>query len=146
MKKNILAITLLLTLVAAVAAAQPFAPNAAPGPRAAMVLGRFLELTPDQVAAWKQIHQDTAATIKPLAEKQAGLRKDLQTALQAATPDPTAVGKISIALHDVGEQIRTAREASQSKLRDTLTADQKVKYDAFEAAMKALRPRPGPRG
>jgi len=136
-----LSIAILLLLVAASLAAQP-APNAQAA-RGAVVLAKYLELTPDQVAAWKQIRTDTAAALRPIGEQRRDLRKQLETAMTAATPDATTVGKLTLSLHALRGQAKTIREASRTKLRDVLTAEQKTKFDAFEAAAKALRPRPG---
>jgi len=128
-------IALLLLLVAASLVAQPAQPPR-PG---VVVLVKYLELTPDQIASWKQIRTETATTVQPLAQQARELAKQLETALSAATPDPTAVGKLAISLHATREQIKAARDAADGKLRATLTADQKTKFDAFQAAAKALR-------
>jgi len=135
-----LSIAILLLLVAASLAAQP-APNAQAARGA--VLAKYLELTPDQVAAWKQIRTDTAAALRTIGEQRRDLRKQLETAMTAATPDAATVGKLTLSLHALRGEAKTIREASRTKLRDVLTAEQKTKFDAFEAAAKALRPRPG---
>jgi len=135
-----LSIAILLLLVAASLAAQP-APNAQAA--RGVVLAKYLELTPDQVAAWKQIRTDTAAALRPIGEQARDLRKQLETAMTAANPDAATVGKLTLSLHSLRGQAKTIREASRTKLRDVLTAEQKTKFDAFEAAAKALRPRPG---
>jgi len=135
-----LSIAILLLLVAASLAAQP-APNAQAA--RGVVLAKYLELTPDQVAAWKQIRTDTAAALRPIGEQARDLRTQLETAMTAATPDATTVGKLTLSLHALRGEAKTIREASRTKLRDVLTAEQKTKFDAFEAAAKALRPRPG---
>jgi Spy/CpxP family protein refolding chaperone len=127
MKTKLIAI--LLILIAAVAIAQPAA-------RPGAVLAKYLDLTPDQAAAWKQIHTDTAAVVQPLATTERATRKQIETALQAATPDPAAIGKLTITLHATRDQIRAAHEASKAKLVAVLTAEQKTKFEAFEAAAK----------
>jgi Spy/CpxP family protein refolding chaperone len=137
MKIRMLA-ALSILLVATAALAQP-APAPPPAPAPARVLAHYLELTPDQVAAWKQIHTDTATTIEPLAAAARGEQQQLAAALQAATPDPPTVGKLAITLHATREQIRTARADSRTKLMAVLTPEQKVKFEAFEAAAKAMR-------
>jgi len=100
---------------------------------------KYLELTPDQISAWKQIRTDTEATVRPLAQQARDLAKQLETALTAATPDATAVGKLAISLHATRAQLKAARDAADTKLRATLNDEQKTKYDAFKAAAKALR-------
>ncbi len=97
-------------------------------PRAAR-LARYLDLTPDQVTAWKQIHTDAAATIQPLAAAQRETRQQLEAALKAPSPDPAAVGKLTIVLHATRAQIRAARAAEREKFAAVLTPEQKAKLD-----------------
>ena len=138
MKIRLIVVAAAIALVlAAVASAQPH-----PAAAAARVLGTYLQLTPDQVTAWKQIHADTAATVKPLAAQAANLRKQLE-----AATDPAEIGKLTLDLRAVRDQIKSAHDAAKTKLLATLTADQKTKYEAFEAAAAFLRAqRPGRRG
>lgn len=136
MKRSLVLLAVAALALASVAVAQP-----APPPRGAAALANYLQLTPDQIAAWKQIHTETAATVQPLAQNARDLQKQLHAAVTAATPDATAVGQLTLSLHSVREQIRAAREASQTKLRAVLTDAQKAKYDAFIAATQFLRRR-----
>ncbi len=139
--KKLLVAFLAISLLAAGAAIAQMPQNA---PRPAARLANYLQLTPDQVAAWKQISTDTAAAVKPLAENAQSLQKQLQTALQSTSPDPAAVGKLAIAVHAARDQVKALRDAAKSKREAVLTADQKVKLDAFEAAMafgRQQRPR-----
>jgi len=135
MKKLTIGIAALF--VAAAAMAQT-APPPAP-PRAAKALADYLQLAPDQISAWKQINQDTAAAVRPLAENARDLHAQLQDALNAATPDPAAVGKLALSMHGVQEQIRTLREDAQNKRIALLTPDQRTKFDAFQAAARTIR-------
>ena len=137
MRKTI-SIFIVALLIAAVAAAQP-----APG-RPGKVLAGYLQLTPDQITAWQQINKDTAAALKPLASNARDLRTQLQTALSAATPDEAAIGRLAVSLHAVQEQIRAARQDAQNKRLAVLTADQRTKLDAIQAAMKFMRQQRGP--
>lgn len=126
-------------LVAVTAAAQPFPPEGPQAVRPQAALAKYLALTPEQVTAWQQIAQDEAAAIKPLAENVRDLQKQLETALQATTPDPLAVGKLAVSIHSVRDQIRAANESAKAKRIAALTADQKVKFDAFQAALQFVR-------
>ncbi len=103
-------------------------------------MAHYLELTPDQVTAWKQVRSDSAAEIKPLAQNAQDLRQQLDAAMSAATPDPAAVGKLSMELRSAHQQLRAAREATAAKLEATLTPEQKAKFEAFQAARKSMRP------
>ncbi len=133
-------ILILLLLVTGISWAQPVQRPA--GPR---VLAAYLQLTPDQVAAWKQMHSDTAAAVKPLVANAMDLRKQLRAALEATPPDPATIGKLAIALHAARNQVRDARQTSKTKLLALLTPEQKTKFAAFEAAASFIRqPRRSP--
>ncbi len=126
-------------LMAAMVVAQPAPPARHGG--GAQALAKYLALTTEQISAWQQIAKDTAATIKPLAENARDLQTQLDTALNVATPDPLAVGKLAVSLHSVRQQIRAAEESAKTKRLALLTADQKVKFEAFQAANAFLHQR-----
>lgn len=102
------------------------------------VIGKYLQLTPDQIASWKQINTDTSATVQPRAAKAKGLQKQLAAALDA-NADSATVGNLTLALHDTRAQIRAARQAANAKRTVVLTAEQKTKFEAFQAAVQFLR-------
>jgi Spy/CpxP family protein refolding chaperone len=122
-----------LLFLAAIANAQPM-PR---GPQHAVA--EYLQLTPEQLTSWQQIQKDTVAAVEPLVTKVRDLRSQLDAALKAATPDATAVGKLAISLHATQEQIRAAHDAAKAKRLAVLTADQKTKFEALEAAGAFMR-------
>jgi len=138
MKSRTIGIGIALVMIAGMAFAQ--APAGPPRPGLA-ALANYLQLTPDQKTAWRQIHEDTAALIKPLRENAIDLAKQLHTAIAASTPDHAAIGKLVLALHSVRDEIRATRKSSEEKLAAVLTAEQKTKFEAFLAAGKAMRHR-----
>ncbi|HYM61644.1 MAG TPA: periplasmic heavy metal sensor [Thermoanaerobaculia bacterium] len=136
---SVAAVALLLT--AALATAQPLSNAQNPGAGRARLVA-YLQLTPDQITAWKQIHQDTAAAVKPLVEQARDLRTQLGAAVKAATPDPATVGKLTLEIRSVREKIHATRSESKDKLLAVLTAEQKTKFEAFLAARASMRHRP----
>lgn len=143
MKKRLVVTITTIALLAAAAAIAQAPPQHPQRPEA--VLGAYLQLTPDQITAWQQIAKDTATAVKPLADNVAELEKQLDTALQASSPDAAAVGKLVISIDSTRAQIRALREGAKSKRAAVLTPDQKLKFDAFEAAVAFLeKPRPRP--
>lgn len=135
MKKTLVAV-LAVALIAGAAFAQagPQHPQ-----RSQAVLAHYLQLTQDQVTAWQQIDKDTAAAVKPLAQQAHDLQTQVKTALQGTNPDPAAVGKLVVAADAARDQIKALRDTAKTKRLAVLTADQKTKYDAFEAAAQFLR-------
>ena len=136
LNRSVLTLVVLLTAVVAMAQRGPGGP---PPDGGEVALARYLQLTPDQIASWKQIHMDTAEAMKPLAETARGLREQIDTALDAATPDPLAVGKLAVSLDAVRDQMKALREDSQSKRLAVLTPEQKTKFEAFEAAAAFMK-------
>lgn len=144
MKHRWIPIAVLALFVGAIAMAQM---GPGPGPAGPRALANYLQLTPDQVTAWQQINKDTQTAVTPLQTNARDLRQQLNTALTGGSPDPAAVGRLAISLHNVQEQVRTLHEDAKSKRLALLTADQKTKLAAFEAAVQFMRqPRRMPMG
>ena len=108
-------------------------------PKPAAVLAQYLQLTPDQAAAWKQIRSDAVTAAKPLVADLRDLRQQLAAAVKAN--DEAAAGKLTLQIALAREQLRAAREAANAKLEAVLTPDQKTKFEAFQAAVEFLKQR-----
>lgn len=147
--KRILTILSLVTAMAASAVAQP-APPPPGGPRHD-VLAEYLQLTADQKTAWANARKDFETAVQPLHDKEKATHEQIDAALAAATPDPTAIGNLMLSMRAIHEQIKAAHDALEQKLASVLTPEQKAKFDAFNAARKAAGPHgprpgsPGPR-
>ncbi|MEO6912125.1 MAG: Spy/CpxP family protein refolding chaperone [Edaphobacter sp.] len=91
--------------------------HAGPGRRGGQVamLTKRLDLTPDQVTQVKAINADTMSQMK-------ALREDTTTAKA-----------------DKRSKMMEIRQASQDKIRNILTDEQKTKFDAMQAKMQARR-------
>jgi len=94
----------------------------------------YLGLTEEQQSQWKAAHEQLRSTVEPLMKEGHALRDKMRSALDAPKPDPTAVGKLAIAEHDVHKRIRAGHEAVETQLTASLTPEQKTRYDAFKAA------------
>jgi Spy/CpxP family protein refolding chaperone len=138
--------------VAAVAMAAPVAlvfaqgqdrpMRGARGGRDGSRLAAALELTTEQQATWKELHQKHQTEMKASREQGMALHKALRETVDAANPDATAIGKAHIALKKHQDKMKAAREEFQKELEATLTEEQKTKFEAIQA----LRPRwRGPR-
>lgn len=153
-RKAFLFISLLLVAIAFGAYAQrgpmPIAgPNGGGpgfgGPAASDSLAEYLALTSDQKIAWQTMQSDLRTAIEGLHEQERALGEQLHTALDAGSTDAAALGNLLIQMRAIRTQIETARDAADAKFEASLTADQKVKYAAFQAASDFLRQR-GPGG
>ena len=141
MRKTILAVlgAVVIALGVAPAAATAQAPprgGRGPWMGQADRMARFLGLTDQQQADIKKLMEAGRGDRQALWEKLKTNRDAMQQALDNANPDPAAVGELAIDAHKLHLQMRALRDAQQKAIRDLLTPDQKVKFDA----MKALRP------
>ena len=139
MKRRLIPMAAAIVLITTAALAQrPMREAGAnPGMRGPQALAKYLGLSDDQIAAAKQIHADTQAAIKPLAEQVKTTRQQLDAALDAASPDPAAVGALAISMHQTIVQIRAVRDAGEAKFVALLTPDQKTKFADFQAMRQA---------
>jgi Spy/CpxP family protein refolding chaperone len=124
------------------------APQAGDEPRAVRRAGRagrggaalaeYLGLTEQQKASWRALHEQRREQMKPILEEGQALRKRLREAVEAPSPDPTAVGEATLALKAHRRKMQAEREAFQAKLEGLLDPAQREKLQAFEAARRTL--------
>jgi hypothetical protein len=118
----------------------------APGPNNSP-LADYLALTTEQKNAWETIQSDFRATAETLHAQERTLGEQLKTALDGT--DATTIGTLMLQIRAIHEQIHAAKEAADAKFAALLTADQKVKFAAFQAAVEFLQhrgPDAGPGG
>ncbi len=133
---SVLALLLLLVPLAAEAAAKPDPEQLFRNPRA---LARFLKLTPEQTATFKQLYNQLQQTLKPIREQQKALYEELHAQLDQENPDPCAVGATQIALYEGREDIRAAFETFDTAFSAILTPEQLAKWETLKEALKMLR-------
>lgn len=114
------------------------------GPRMGRAEGmaRFLGLSEAQKTQVRELMEARRTEHEALREKLDQNRDELKKALEAASPDPVAVGEIAIEGHRLHEQGRALRDAQDQAVSKVLTPEQQAKFDA----MKALRDEGGPMG
>ena len=138
MRKTILAVlggaALALVLGAVAGSAQPPPPGErGPGMVRPDAMARFLALSEQQQEQVRKLMDEQRPEHEALREKLEKNRDLLQQALESANPVPEAVGELAIEGHRLREQQRALREAQEKALRDLLTAEQRVKFDALKA-------------
>ncbi|MEA2572366.1 MAG: Heavy-metal resistance [Acidobacteriota bacterium] len=142
-------IALILTLVLATATAAftqqgPPPGGGPPRPAGPDPLIAYLNLTAEQKAAWEAARAAFETSTQPLFEKQREAQEQLGTLLEGKSTDSCAIGTQMIAIRTIGDQIKAAHDALDAKFEASLTAEQKSKYEAFEAAVQFLRDHEGP--
>lgn len=99
----------------------------------------FLGLSQDQISRLHTLNRDFARSNAPDRQQARQKFQALHDAMQAANPDPAAVGRAFLE----AQQMRKANEQKMSEARqnalNVLTADQRAKLAELENAMK-LRP------
>lgn len=138
MRKTILAVlggaAVVLVVGAAAGSAQPPPPGErGPGMGRPDGTARFLALSEAQQEQVRKLMDEQRPEHEALREKVERNRELLEQALEAASPDPAAVGELAIEGHRLREQGRALREAQEKALRALLTAEQRVRFDALKA-------------
>jgi Spy/CpxP family protein refolding chaperone len=101
-------------------------------------LKTYLSLTDAQVTALQQLRkqerQDLSATFQDLGAKQRALRDAIASSKDAAT-----IGQLQLDIETLRKKIQDTQTSYQAQAVNGLTADQKVKLQALQAAA-ALQP------
>jgi Spy/CpxP family protein refolding chaperone len=101
-------------------------------------LKTYLSLTDAQVTALQQLRkqerQDLSATFQDLAAKQRALRDAVTSSKDAAT-----IGQLQLDIEGLRKKIQDTQTSYQAQAVNSLTADQKTKLQALQAAA-ALQP------
>ncbi len=125
---------------------EPGGARAAWRARGGQRLAQYLGLNEQQQAQWKALHQQQRERMKPLMEEGRTLRQQLRQALDAAQPDPRAVGQATIALKAHRDKVRTERQQFREQLAGLLDPQQKQKLEALEQARRMMGRGRGGRG
>jgi Spy/CpxP family protein refolding chaperone len=105
-------------------------------------MARYLGLSADQQTQLKALHDEQRPQIQTLGQQLRENHERLQQALEAASPDPAAVGTIVIQGHALQQQMRKLHADADQAVRALLSPDQQTKFDALQA----LRGERGPMG
>ena len=144
--KRIVAVLLSLTFVVAASAQVRRGPGGPPpgmpglGGSRVNPLAEYLSLTAAQQASWETIQSELHASMRALHDQERALAEQLRDANDAAT-----IGGLVLQIRGLATQRDAAKDAADAKFAALLTADQQVKFAAFEAAAEFLRQR-GPGG
>jgi Spy/CpxP family protein refolding chaperone len=95
-------------------------------------LAAALDLTDDQTAEAKKIHQEIFAKAKPIMEQHQQQMEEVFALLDGDSPDATEVGNKMIAAHASKKQIQALHEDGMARFSTLLTAEQKAKLDEIK--------------
>ena len=109
-------------------------------------LTRALDLTSEQQVTLGRLQQELEATVQPLAAGMRTAHQQLRTLLDAASPDPAAVGTQAIAIDQARDEMRVAWERFETDFTATLTETQRAIYQALREERHDRGPFRGHRG
>lgn len=116
-------------------------------------LAYFLDLTEAQITEAQAIFEAARTAAEPLRTARRDLAGQLREALDAAEPDPAAVGALTIALHDNGEALRALLQGAIEDFEAILTPEQLERFEVLRDARRVFGRRhhrgpdgPGPGG
>lgn len=129
-----LALCAVLMLGATVLLAQPgFHHRGGPGKGGhADFLARALDLTDEQKAAAKEIHEGVEAKSEPLTEQHREQMEEIHALLDSANPDATQIGQKMIAAHATRQQLKALHQETMAKFSALLNAEQLEKFKGFQ--------------
>lgn len=126
-----------LVFLTAPVAAQPNGGSDVPGLPGPLL--RFLELTEEQRGALKTLQAELRDTVRPLAESKREVGAQLAEAVGSDAPDPLTVGELVLANRALDREIGAARRTFQESFLELLTDAQRLRYQAFQAALHVLQ-------
>ncbi len=101
------------------------------GGRCGERLVRSLDLTTEQQATLEALRNDTAESVRPLAEQMRALHGQIETAADGASPDACALGGLVLQGKSIRSQIEDVRKAAEAKFVEQLSDAQKATYANF---------------
>ncbi|HSS49357.1 MAG TPA: periplasmic heavy metal sensor [Thermoanaerobaculia bacterium] len=106
----------------------------------AAFLAKALNLTADQQAAAKKLHEDLAAKAQPLMAQHRQQMQEIHALLDGGSADAAEIGQKTIDAHATGQQLKALHDDFKTKFSALLSPDQLAKFQQMQAA------RPGHRG
>ncbi len=130
-----LAMLPLAALSVALAQAPPPAP--APGRAGGLAeLKRYLNLDDAQIQQINQARREALQGTQPPAKQLVQAQRELREMLQSPNPDPAAIGKKTLEVQSLREQLRNSRQTVSQAVLNVLTPDQRAKLADLEQAIK----------
>ncbi len=133
-----LALCAVLMLGATVLLAQPgFHHRGGPGKGGhADFLARALDLTDEQKAAAKEIHEEAEAKAETTREQHREQMEEIRAFLDGTNPDATQIGQKMIAAHATRQQLKALHQEAMTKLSALLNAEQLEKFKGFQEKLQ----------
>lgn len=125
---------LLIGLMMLAAALPVMAQEGPIGEGAQEIVIRYLQLTPDQVAAWDQLIADFEADAQPLREAIDQVQAEIEELFATGDPDPFELGELVIERRGLVEQLAQVRETYVFGFESLLDEQQATKLNVIRRA------------
>jgi Spy/CpxP family protein refolding chaperone len=100
----------------------------------AAFLAKALNLTADQQAAAKKLHDDLAAQAQPLMAQHRQQMQEIKALLDGGNADAADVGQKTIDAHATRQQLKALHDDFTAKFSALLNPDQLAKFQQLQAA------------
>jgi len=99
----------------------------------AAFLAKALNLTADQQAAAKKLHDDLAAKAQPLMAQHRQQMQEIKALLDGGNADAADIGQKTIDAHATRQQLKALHDDFTTKFSALLTPDQLTKFQQLQA-------------
>jgi sorbitol-specific phosphotransferase system component IIBC len=110
------------------------APIFAQQPDPVSVISHVLELSDDQITAWKAILHTREAALLPIAQQAQAKQEAIVHALAETNPDPVAIGNAIIELNRLQAQIGVVNAQGATDFQHLLSDEQMQRLDGIRGA------------
>lgn len=125
-----------LCAVPASAQAPPAVPGIAPHIPPLQLLGRYLELSQEQIESIRALVEMRRNTVRPLNDQIAEKEKTLRELLESGNPDAATVGKLAIEIHGLRQEIAATLQQFHKDLEGLLSEAQVRKLRLLRQAAR----------
>jgi Spy/CpxP family protein refolding chaperone len=135
-------LSVVLAATAALAGRGPHREGQRPGGAVRAALEK-LDLTQAQKDRLRELVLEARPGLQALRGQRQADRAALHAALEAPTPDPSTIGSLMVKMKQGREMVRAERQRLHDATLSVLTPEQRVRFEAYLDAFKALRRRGG---
>lgn len=125
-----------LCAVSASAQAPPAVPGIAPIVPPIQLLGRYLELSQDQIERVRVLVEERRNTVRPLNDQVAEKEKALRELLESGNPDAAAVGSLVLEIHRLRKEVQSAIQKFNKDFEGMLGEEQVRKLRLLRQAAR----------
>jgi Spy/CpxP family protein refolding chaperone len=117
---------------------QPAARQGAQAVRAREALKTALGLSDQQIEQLTALRKEERQALQPVRQEMQQAQKALRDAMAAGTPDPAAIGKLTLQLRGIRQQVQQTNQTYRDRALGLLDDAQKTKVQNLQQTMQRL--------